>query len=447
MNRHEQSPHPFPKATVRQLTHAPQGHLLTNVNVWSHDGEWIVYDTRSDPAGAVFDGTRIEQVNARTGAVRVVYESRNGACCGVATCSPSNSRIVFIHGPEHPTPEWSYAANRRQGVIVDPSRSGWAEALDARDLTPPFTAGALRGGSHVHVFSPHDEWVSFTYQDHWLEQYTEETDEHDVDQRNVGISVPLKPVRVSAGHPRNHDGSHFSVLVTRTTARPRPGTDDITKAFEETWIGDRGYRHADGHWQRWAIAFQGLLPSRDGTMISEVFVVDIPEDVTRPGNGPLEGTTTRRPFPPLGTEQRRLTDTSTRLYPGLQGPRHWLRSSPDGSRIAFLIRDNQGIVQIATVSTLGGEVELLTKNEHDIGSAFTWSPDGRYLAHVMGRGIAVTDVATGISHPVGGVLPPHQTPRPEACVFSPNGRQIAFVAECGADTSTFNQVFTVLLDG
>ena len=26
----------------RQLTHAAQGHVLTNTNVWSPDGAWIV---------------------------------------------------------------------------------------------------------------------------------------------------------------------------------------------------------------------------------------------------------------------------------------------------------------------------------------------------------------------------------------------------------------------
>lgn len=37
--------------------------------------------------------------------------------------------------------------------------------LDAMDITAPYTPGALRGGSHVHVFSPNGELVSFTYND------------------------------------------------------------------------------------------------------------------------------------------------------------------------------------------------------------------------------------------------------------------------------------------
>ena len=43
-----------------QLTDTPHGHVLTNAHVFSHCGDWIVYDVRSDPGGASFDGERIE---------------------------------------------------------------------------------------------------------------------------------------------------------------------------------------------------------------------------------------------------------------------------------------------------------------------------------------------------------------------------------------------------
>src|SRR5262245_20445665 len=137
----------------KQITHQPYGHILTNVGVWSPDSRWIVYDIRSDPEGKVFDGTRIERVNIETGEVQVLYESKDGACCGVATCSPTDDRVVFIHGPENPTADWQYSFTHRRGVIVDAKRPGHAVNLDACDITPPFTPGALRGGSHVHTFS------------------------------------------------------------------------------------------------------------------------------------------------------------------------------------------------------------------------------------------------------------------------------------------------------
>jgi Tol biopolymer transport system component len=58
-------------AAERQLTTAPHGHVLTNVNVWSPDSRWIVYDVRS--VDSVFDGARIDQVNVATGAVQRLY--------------------------------------------------------------------------------------------------------------------------------------------------------------------------------------------------------------------------------------------------------------------------------------------------------------------------------------------------------------------------------------
>src|SRR4051794_27159930 len=148
-----------------QVTDNPTNHILTNVNVWSPDGKWMVYDTRADPAGEKFDGATIEIVNVETHEVRELYRAQNGAHCGVATFSPKENRVVFILGPEHPTEDWQYNAFHRQGVMVDIDRTGIAIPLDARDITPPFTPGALRGGSHVHVFDADGQWVSFTYED------------------------------------------------------------------------------------------------------------------------------------------------------------------------------------------------------------------------------------------------------------------------------------------
>jgi hypothetical protein len=259
----------------------------------------------------------------------------------------------------------------------------------------------------------------------------------------VGVSVPGKPVRVKPGHPRNHDGEHFTVLVTRTTARPRQGSDDIQKAFEEAWIGTRGYTHPDGTRQRRALAFQGHVRTVGGEIISEVFVADLPEDVTQPGDGPLAGTATRMPCPPRGTAQRRLTFTAGRKFPGLQGPRHWLRSSPDGSRIAFLMKDEDGIVQLWTVSPLGGAPVQVTRNPAGIGSAFTWSPDGRWIAHTMDRRVCVTEAATGRTQPLTAPGDEAGAPRPEACVFSPDGRKIAYVRRWPSPADRCNQVFVV----
>jgi hypothetical protein len=430
----------------RQITRTLGGRLLTNTGVWSPDSEWIVYDTRSDAAGDLFDGRRIELVNIHSGEVRVLYEARQGAFCGVPTFHPRIAQVVFILGPEHPTPDWQYHAYHRQGVMVDVARPGLARNLDARDLTPPFTPGALRGGSHVHVWNSAGDWVSFTYEDHLLAQFKAATAGNDLNQRNLGVSVPHHPVRVSKDHPRNHDGECFSVLVTRTVANPQPGSDEIKKAFEEGWLGANGYARADGSRQRRALAFQGHVVTPNGETISEVFIADLPEDLTVPGDGPLAGSDLRRPFPPKGVTQRRLTHTADRKYPGLQGPRHWLRSSPDGAHIAFLMKDDAGTVQLWTISPNGGTPAQLTRNGHPIASAFTWSPDGRHIAHVMDNSVCVTDASTGITMRLTQRSDDASAPRPEACVFSPDGRKIAFVRRLPSPIQECNQVFVVELN-
>jgi hypothetical protein len=410
----------------------------------------LVYDTRQDAAGDGFNGSTIELVNVETSEVREVYRAKNGAHCGVVTFHPHENKVVFIHGPENPTADWQYGPFHRQGVIVSANTAPQAQAgamanLDARDLTPPFTPGALRGGSHVHVWDAAGDWVSFTYEDHILAQFNEAGPEHDLNLRNIGVSIPNHPVQVSKDHPRNHDSQYFTVLVARTTAEPKPGSDEIKKAFEEGWIGANGYLKSNGTRQRHALAFQGHVLTRKGETIAEVFIVDLPDDLTQPGEGPLAGTETRAPFPPKGCSQRRLTFSEQRPFPGIQGPRHWLRSSPDGTKIAFLMKDAQGIVQLWTVSPNGGAMIQVTQNAFGISSAFTWSPDGRQIAHALDNSVCVTDVASGKTARLTQRSDDAMAPRAEACVFSPDGKKLAYMRRLSEGGQVANQIFVLNL--
>jgi len=446
----------------RQVTCAAHGHMLTNSGVWSPDSRWIVYDTRSTPDGSVFDGTRIERVEVDSGRIELLYESRNGACCGVVTASSVDDRVVFILGPEHPTADWQYGPARRQGVVVRASQPGLIELLDARDLVPPFTAGALRGGSHVHVFSNDGRLVSFTYEDAVLDGPSAANatagSPREKNLRGIGVSLCGKPVQVPRSHKRNHDGTAFTVLVTRLTDEPTPGSDEISKAFEEAWVGTHGYLRPDATRQRYALAFQGHVVVPDASTgglrtVSEVFVCDLPDDLdglTVAGEQPLAGTPTSRPSPPRGVIQRRLTFTADHRNPGIDGPRHWLCSSPDGSRIAFLMRDDLGIVQLFTVSPNGGQPVQVTHDQWHVASSFSWSPDGRRIAYVADDSLFVVDVTSGASTRLTDRTIP-APPRPEACVFSPDGRRIAFMRSVAGHSTqpgdpaaeVHNQIFVV----
>ena len=425
----------------RQLTAGPGGRILTNANVWSADSQWLVYDTRSDASGSVFDGTRIECVHRQTGEVRKLYESKNGACCGVATWHPQEPRVIFILGPEQPTPDWRYGPCHRQGVIVDARHPGAAIPLDARNIVPPFTPGALRGGSHVHLWHPLGDWVSFTYEDHVLEAAQTTDPDAERNRRTVAVAVPGRSVQVPKSSARNHDGTAFSVVVAATTDRPRPGSDDLSRAFEDAWIGQRGYRRADGRWQTRALAFLGEVTGAEGRQITELFLLDLPDDLTLPGDGPLEGTARQMPFPPAGVQQRRLTDTSTDSDPGIHGTRHWPRSSPDGSNIGFLKRDIAGIVQFWLVSPTAGPPQQVSHHPFPVASAFTWHPNGRHVAYIGNQSLCLTDTHTGetrqLTEPGGDPL------QPEACVISPDGTAIAAIRRVTEAGTASNQIIIV----
>ena len=111
------------------------------------------------------------------------------------------------------------------------------------------------------------------------------------------------------------------------------------------------------------------------------------------------------------------------------------------------MKDDNGVVQLWTVSPNGGEPRRITRNTTNIGSAFTWSPDGRWITHVLDARICITDVSTGDTCFLTGPANDHRfAPRPEACVFSPDGQNIAFVRPVLAHGEVWNQIFVVTVD-
>lgn len=414
----------------QQLTFAPRHHQLTNINSWTPDGQWLAFDVR--PSGASFTGETIERVNVFTGDIEVIYHATQGAHVGVVTVNPqSPERYAFIHGPENPDVDWHYDFHRRRGVIVE---AGYAITLDAMDMTPPFTPGALRGGTHVHVWSPDGSRLSFTYNDNVLHELDPQ-----LDLRNIGIALPCGPVIPPKHHPREYDGSHFCVLVSQTTATPKLGSDEINRAYEEGWVGQQGYVTPEGHQQRWALAFIGDTCSLSGEKVPELFIVDLPDDLAafkQAATAPLCGTPTTLPAPPKGIQQRRLTFTSHRRYPGLVNtPRHWIRSNPGGSQLAFLMRDEDGVVQLWVMSPNGGEPRQVTKGSQGVQSAFNWHPSGKWLGFIQQGRIVLCCAQDGEITPL--TAPDQQGLSPDAVVFSPDGQYIAWMQE----VEGFRQLF------
>ncbi len=431
----------FSAGQETQLTQSPNGHALLNRNIFSPDSNWIVYDVRSQDS--VFDGDRIEKVQVHTKEVITLYKAQNQAKVGAVSYHPFENKAAFIHGPEFPCAAYDYSATHRYGAIIDEAHPQTIQTIDARNVIAPFTPGALRGGSHVHVWHPDATMLSFTYEDDVLSNIKEETAAQDMNIRNIGITSFNKKVSCPKGD-HNLSG-FFTILASKTNANAEPESDEIIKALEEGWIGSDGYLREDGTRQTKALAFQGIVLDKKGQEVTEVYRLDLPEDLTIPGeSGPLEGTLTKRPQPPKGTKQTRLTFTTERKHPGIQGPRHWLRSSQDGSKIAYMAKDDNSIVQIWTVPTLGGAPTQVTQNSFSIQTSFDWSPDGKFFAYAADNSLFITEIATGIATRLTEKSRDEDAILPHWVCYCPNGKSLAYLRNAVASTGSaqrYPQIF------
>jgi WD40 repeat protein len=409
----------------KQITHDPgYNHDLDNNDNFSPDGKWLVYDTRTDDGG-IAESARIERVNIETGKKQVLFDIKNNAIwgpgAGAVSYSPKENAVVFIHGLANSSKENPYQQWRRTGVIIHDSRPNVPIYMDARDITFPYTPGALRGGTHRHEWSGDGQWIGYTYNDAILKALEDSTGEkHNL--RTIGVSKKIKPVKVDS-NPENVSGEWFSALVVRVVPSPVPGTNEISHAAGDSWVGVDGYKRANGARQI-ARAFLGTVKDKNGKDAPEVFIVDIPEDITQPGlQGPLEGTATDFPMPPMGTVQRRLTFTADNAHPGCAGI---VRSSPDGSQLAYLAKDNQGISQIFVISPDGGTPEQITECASDIAGNLRWHPDGKQIAFVWQGSIVLCKIGEEPFTERLETLTKPSDPAPSNLVWSPDGKVLAF---------------------
>lgn len=404
------------------LTHAPRGHLLANRGCWSEDSQSLLFDLRADETR--FDSPSIDRVGVDSGRQETVYRAGPGLACGVPTCCPIDDRFVFIHQDPPPGDDWPYCAWHRHGVIGHSRGEVRPRVLDARDLVPPYTSGALRGGTHLHTFHPNGRLLVSTYEDHVLATTSDPAAQ--ANRRGLAVHLLDHPVSVPPFHPRNQSGVSFSFCATRLADVPAAGSDEISSATGEAWVGGSG-----------EIAFQGAVRDAKGGTHFELFLVTLPTELLGGGTGldgqlrvadhPLAGTPTSRPGVPAGVSQRRLTNTTDRPFPGIHGPRHWAVASPDGSRIGCYLPDDHGLAQFWTVSTANGQLTQVTRCPFEPTSCFTWHPDGSAVAYVADGSLFWIEIDTGTARRLtprseGTVGPTHH-----ACVFSPDGRAIAFL--------------------
>jgi hypothetical protein len=429
-------------AAERQVTFdSAYDHLLDNNDNFSPDDRYLVFDTRT-PAG-IHESRLIAKVEIATGKITPLYRpehaSQFGPGVAAASYAHKHDEVVFIHGPLHPSgPDDQYEKHRRVGCIVSGAGGASYRFADARNARPPFTAGALRGGTHRHEFSGDDQWIGFTYNDAVVRAHGLEIGKN-LDLRTIGVTKLGHPVHVPEAGQFSTDSEGFSVLVVVVTPAPKPGSDEISHAAADSWIGLAGYRRGDGGRQR-ARAFIGTTRDTQGQAVDELFVVDIPEDVTHPGPlGPLEGTATTFPMPPAGTVQRRLTHSERRPFPGCQGI---ARSSADGERISFRMKDAQGAWQIFLIPPRGGQPQQATFVAGGVDTDARWHPSGNAIACVAGKRIFVTNVGPGPGFGHTTVVS-ERSPNPFALVWSNDGKTLACNRVLRTDGKDVIQIFVI----
>lgn len=433
----------------KQITHdLTYHHDLDNNDNFSPDGKWLVYDTRTDDGG-IAESARIERVNIETGEKQVLFDIPNNAIwgpgAGAVSYHPKENAVIFIHGLANCTKENPYQQWRRTGVAVIDSEPNVPIYIDARDVIPPYTQGALRGGTHRHEWSGDGQWIGFTYNDAVLKKLEDSTGQKR-NLRTIGVSRNIGATINVNKNQESVAGEWFSAIIVRVVPNPVAGSDEISHAANDSWVGLYGYWNKEEGQPKIARGFLGTVRNKLGQDVPEVYIVDIPDDISMPGPlGPLEGTATDFPMPPKGTVQRRLTFTAETKYPGCAGI---VRSSPDGSQLAFLAKDAKGVSQIFTISPLGGKPRQVTECTSDVTGNLRWHPDGKHVSYVYEGSIVLCEVGDGPFRERIQVLTEPSEFATSNLVWSPDGKVLAFNRLVKNDTGkAMQQVFILKLEG
>jgi len=125
-----------------------------------------------------------------------------------------------------------------------------------------------------------------------------------------------------------------------------------------------------------------------GNLKTEIFVAEIPDEITINENDDLKGTLTTLPDVPSCISQKRITFTQN----GISNFRHWLRSSPDGKIIYFLMEDEFDKTQLFGVNLVSNEIIQYSFLENSITSPFNLSPNGKCAIYFVDDKIYLNDL-------------------------------------------------------
>lgn len=387
---------------IQALTKTDMGHTIHHNNVFSKDDTWIVFDGRNDDT-KIGETSTIGIVNIHTGEEKIIYQTHEqtvyGPGVGAASFSPVDDRVIFIHGLANADSVKPYDMSRRVGVGIDINAPFTPFHYDARDTISPYTPGSLRGGTHSHCWSADGRMISFTYNDELV----------DPDLRTVGVMISSDDPVLVERDMANNDGEMYAAIVTDVVREPRWSSDEISKAFDECWVGSTS-----------TIAFQGHTRNNKGDTITEIYLVDIDEELIKADKDAI-GLEGERPHVPQGILQKRLSRTDK----GLSDLRHWLRSSPDGKYIYGLAKDEKERNQIVQCNTKTGEFNYISTFEFSISSPINICYQGNKITFFANNNLYVFDIKSGKTECLTNFTK-QDMPLVGAPVFSREGNRIVF---------------------
>lgn len=402
--------------TEKQITFNAKTHALDNNDNFSPDGRFLCYDTRYMVFNTNLANSKsIEKVALATGAETVLWqpESVSGehGAPGVAAVSyhPTENKVVFIHGPQldEVDERGYYDIRNRNGAIVSADGKGEFSIADLRDVATdrPTIPGAQRGGTHRHEYAKNGERIGFTYDDYLQQDY----------DRTIGYMQANKHAPEGFSH-------YFAVLLKPAKkGESKPG--EIEKAYGDSWVDSLGTKRA----------FIGKVRAENGVDYeTSLFVAEIPStvDIT----SAYSGDASDYPEPPKGVKVKRLTHSTT--DEGI------VRGSYSGERIAYLSKDEKGILQVFVIPVGGSDLAIdpksrpiqVTKYTSDAGDV-RWHPSDQWLFSISDGKVYASFVGNENNFGKSIVLTPSDLNR-EALVVSPDGKILAYNVDMPSETSS-----------
>ncbi|MBD1260986.1 DUF3748 domain-containing protein [Maribacter polysiphoniae] len=402
--------------TEKQITFNAKTHALDNNDNFSPDGRFLCYDTRYMVFNTNLANSKsIEKVALATGEETVLLqpESVSGehGAPGVAAVSyhPTENKVVFIHGPqlEEVDERGHYDIRNRNGAIVSADGKGEISIADLRDVVTdrPITPGAQRGGTHRHEYSRNGRRIGFTYDDFLQQDY----------DRTIGY------MEVNKSAPEGF--SHYFAVMLKPVKKGESKPGEIEKAYGDSWVDSLGTKRA----------FIGKVRAENGVDYeTSLFVAEIPNtvDIT----SAYSGDANTYPEPPVGIKIKRLTHSTT--DEGI------VRGSYSGEQIAYLSKDEKGILQVFVIPVGGSDLAVDPKSRPMQVTNYTadagyvrWHPSDQWLFSISDGKVYASFVGGPDGFGKSIVLTPSDLDR-EALVVSPDGKILAYNVDMPNATSS-----------